>query len=300
MDTKSSQIDNSIRFSIIGAGKVGKSLADKLQDLSLLDFVLCNSAYSQDSLCDFGIKKEHSTLDIKELFNSDCVIIAVQDNSYLEVVGKLVNCDFNQSKLKIVFHTSGLLSANILFPLKENHIQVFAAHPVQTFYFPSRNLLRDITWSVENINTDTSIIQKIIGIMDGRLMFLPEQLIANRSLYHLMCVVSSNFVTTTVEFAKLIAKELDIQDTSFLGELIRTTANNSIINLNYQDAPLTGPLARKDFNAIKYYLENISENTEIKSILINYLKANINLMKLKNIYDLNEKQSIEQIIEKYQ
>lgn len=300
MDTKSNLIYNPIRFSIIGAGKVGKTIADKLQSLSMLDFVLCKSTNCQNNLIDFGIQREHTTLDLVELFNSDCIILALPDDSYSGVVDQFVNYELNHFKLKYVFHTSGLISAKILYPLVEKGVQVFAAHPVQTFYNPNRKILNGITWNVENINTDEAIIQNILGILGGKLQYLPEQLINNRSLYHLMCVVSSNFVTTTLEFAKLIAKELNVQDNSFLSELIQTTTNNSITNLNFPDAPLTGPLARKDFNAIKNYLETISANYELKSILINYLKANIDLMVTKKIYNLNEKQILEEIIQKYQ
>lgn len=299
MGTKSLPIEFSHRFSIIGAGKVAKSLADKLQELALLDFILYQNTTRIKELVEFGINPSLITNDYNKITKSDIIIIAVTDKAIEEVVEKILNNIDSGSKTKIVFHTSGLVSAKILNPLVDKGINAFSAHPIQTFFCPNKSLLANISWGIEALNTDEALINSIIKIFDGKPMYLPENLLENRVLYHLLCVVSSNFVTTTIEFAKLIAKYLNIEDNSFLSELIKTTADNCIRNLNTIDAPLTGPLARKDFVAIKKYLDKISGNEPLINILKFYLMANIDLMKEKEIYNSSEKLEINNILIKY-
>lgn len=116
----------------------------------------------------------------------------------------------------------------------------------------------------------------------------------------MISVIASNFVTTTIEFSKLIAKELKIDDISFLSILIKTTTENCIQNLNDGEIPLTGPLARKDYNAVKGYLDKISHNKSLKNILIHYLNANLEILFQKGIYNITEKRELEEIIKGYQ
>ena len=299
MDTKLSQIDFPYRFSIIGAGKVAKSLADKLQDLSLLDFVVYRKSNRQMELINFGINSNFITNQLQNVVKSDIIIISVNDNSITEIVDKIEKIINNSTKIKFIFHTSGLISPKILLPLADKGINLFSAHPVQTFFFPSKSLLRNITWGIETIKTDKSEITRIIELLDGKAFFLPDHLVENRALYHLLCVVSSNFLTTTIEFAKLIGNHLEIEDITFLSELIKTTSDNCIRNLNKVDTPLTGPLARKDFQAIENYFDKINDDAALKDILKYYLLANIDIMKEKGIFDKSEAIKNKNTIEKY-
>lgn len=299
MDTKLSQIDFPYRFSIIGAGKVAKSLADKLQELSLLDFVVYRNSNRQMELINFGINSNFITNQLQNVVKSDIIIISVNDNSISEIVDKIKKIINNSTKIKFIFHTSGLISPKILLPLADKGINLFSAHPVQTFFFPSKSLLRNIPWGIETIKTDKSEITRIIELLDGKAFFLPDHLVENRALYHLLCVVSSNFLTTTIEFAKLIGNHLEIEDITFLSELIKTTSDNCIRNLNKADTPLTGPLARKDFQAIEDYLDKINDNAALKDILKYYLLANIDIMKEKGIFDKSEAIKNKNTIQKY-
>lgn len=299
MDTKLSQIDFPCRFSIIGAGKVAKSLADKLQDLSLLDFVVYRNSNRQKELIDFGINSNSITNQLQNIANSDILIISVNDNAITEVIDKIEKIIDSSAKTKFVFHTSGLIPPQVLLPLADKGINLFSAHPVQTFFYPNQSLLRNISWGIETINTDKSEIARIIKLLEGKAFFLPDKLIKNRSLYHLICVVSSNFVTTTIEYAKLLGNHLEIEDMTFLSELIKTTSDNCIRNLNKADTPLTGPLARKDFKAIEDYMDKFNDNTPLKDILKHYLLANIDLMKEKGIFEKSEAIKNKNKIEKY-
>ncbi len=300
MDTKSSQTNMPYRFSIIGAGKVAKALADKLQELALLDFVYYKNPFREQELLDFGINSNNITNKIEDIFKSDIIIISVNDNAILDVVETISKNIDIFPKSKLLFHTSGLISAKVLSPLINKGYNVFSAHPIQTFFYPRQSLLKNITWGIENLNADAIQIKRIIELFDGKAMYLPEQLIENRALYHLICVISSNFVTTTIEYAKLIANHLEIQDISFLSELIKTTTDNCLRNLNSLNTPLTGPLARKDFDAINRYFSEIAKNVPLKKILVSHLIANIDLMKEKKLYDQSEEDKIKKIIEKYQ
>jgi len=300
MDTKSFPNKINFNYSIIGAGKVASAVALKLQNDGLLKCVYYKNPKREKELLNYGIDKTKITNKFEHLLNSNCIIIAVNDYAIVEVVEKLIFLLENQSsQIRYIFHTSGLVTAKVLKPLVDSGFYVFAAHPVQTFFNPNKDLLKGITWSVENYNTNTEIIKEIINDLEGVVQFLPNNISDRKELYHLLSVVASNFVTTTIEFSKLIAKDLKIEDISFLSQLIKTTIENCIQNLNHNNMPLTGPLARKDYNAIKIYLDKIS-NPAHMTILINYLTANLEILFQKGIYNTAEKSKLEKIIRKYQ
>ena len=301
MATNSIQNKAKIRYSIIGAGKVATTLAQKLQDNGLLDFVYLKNPNREKSLLSFGIEQTKITDKFEFITNSNCIIIAVNDSAIPDVVEKLnINlCNLPEHN-QFIFHTSGFVPALALKQLADKGINVFAAHPVQTFFYPNQDLLKGITWNIENYNTDPKIIETIIKDLDGSVQFLSPDVTENKELYHLISVIASNFVTTTIEFSKLIAGDLKITDLTFLSNLIKTTTENCIRNINDKNVPLTGPIARKDYNAIKGYLDKIAYNTAFKSILINYLSANLEILYQKGIYNQSEKQELEQIIKKYQ
>lgn len=295
MDTKLNLTNSQLRFSIIGAGKVATALADKLQQIEALDFVFARNSLRADQIIQFGINPNRVTNKFDFVFNSNVIIIAVSDNSIEEIVNRMRSFHDSNINTKYVLHTSGMMPAKILSPLLTMNLKLFSAHPIQTFFYPNRTILNGITWGIENLNTEPRIIENIINLLDGKPYFIPQKLIENRPLYHLMSVVASNFVTTTIEFSKLIGNHLELNDLSFLSELIKTTVDNCIININTPNPPLTGPIARKDYKAIEMYLNQLNDD-ELKQIFTKYLEANINLMKIKEIYDSNDIEAIKRIL----
>lgn len=287
MDTKLNPKTNELRFSIIGAGKVASTLADKLNSIDKLDKIFVRSPQRINELEKFGLSSSKITFNLSEILVSNVVIIAISDYEIENLINQLVyqKIDFTN---QIFFHTSGLKSAKVLQPLVEQGSMAFAAHPIQTFYSPNKSILKGVYWGIENLNALELYIKEIIHKLDGIPYFLSEKIIQNRELYHLMCVIASNFTTTTIEFAKLVANYIELEDLHILSTLIQTTIDNNIINLPNRDIPLTGPIARKDFSAIQSYWKLINNYSELNSLLSKYLEANLELMKLKQIYSSEE------------
>lgn len=266
-----------MQYSIIGFGQVGKNLALKLASEELLNYVFVrNLSIAQNQSKIIGLDEKYLTDDLDVVLASDVIIIAINDNQIRDFAIKV--SEFLKQKnvinlnKRVIFHTSGLQNADILDCLIDYNFSVFAAHPIQTFFSISQNLLNNIHWGIESGNTNPQLIEKIITELDGNPYFLDEKAKNNRALYHLMCVATSNFSVVTMEFGKLVANEIGIIDKTILSRLFEQTSQNIIANINSETMPLTGPFARNDYEAIMKYSDSLKNNQNLFSIFENYKK----------------------------
>ncbi len=275
-----------MKYSIIGFGQVGKNLALKLASKELLQNVFVrNLTLAQNQAIGIDFDANFLTDDLGKILNSDIIIIAISDNQIknfaLELSKFHKDNAAQKSSTRLIFHTSGLQNADILDSLIYLNFSIFAAHPIQTFFFNSQNLLNNIYWGIDSGNTNPELIKDIIAELDGKPYFLDENAKNNRALYHLMCVATSNFSVATMEFAKMLAQEIDISDKIILSKLLEQTTQNIIANINSDTMPLTGPFARNDYEAIEKYSDSLKCNQNLLDIFENYKQAITLIMESK-------------------
>lgn len=263
-----------MKYSIIGFGQVGKNLALKLGSNNLLDFVYVrNFELARTQAEQIGFPPQFLTSDLNQVFASEVVIIAISDNQISSLIEDISNVLHSESIYRVIFHTSGLMNSDIFSKINNNHTSFFAAHPIQTFFSNSHNLLNNIYWGIDSGNTNPELIKNIITELDGKPYFFDEKVKNNRALYHLMCVATSNFSVATIEFAKILAQEIGISDKRILSKLLEQTTQNIIMNINSDTMPLTGPFARNDYDAIEKYSDSLKSNQNLMDIFENYKQA---------------------------
>jgi predicted short-subunit dehydrogenase-like oxidoreductase (DUF2520 family) len=253
-------------FSIVGTGRVGTALGR----------ALAAKGWSPRALCDRDLKAAResrrligggaATADLRRAARSgDVVIIAVPDGAVAPVAAELARAVGRWDK-RVVLHTSGILPARVLGPLKKKGAAVASAHPAQTF--PEKGAgpghFKGIFWGLEG---DEQALRAALGIvrsLRGRALLLAEE---DKPLYHAACSLASNaFISLEVTAARLLA-EAGIAESwaaAVLFPLVQGTLQN-VKNLGWGKA-LTGPVARGDAGAVRKHLETLGAYPEILAV----------------------------------
>jgi len=82
---------------------------------------------------------------------------------------------------KTIMHCSGILSLSVLYSCSKFGATPVAAHPYQTFYHPSSEILKALHG--ELMQGGLSIISKLIKAIDGKPIDLSEISEFDRALY---------------------------------------------------------------------------------------------------------------------
>lgn len=267
-----------MKATVIGFGKLGKSLALKLEEKRKL-YVIVSKHYKNLSenqkFPNKNIKVLETINELKEL--SDVVFITTTDNEIPLVSNEIARIFGNRTKGKAIIHCSGIYSDSILSELEEYGAITASAHPLQTFYEFSPNIFDEIFWIVQTKHF--AKIQEIVESVGGTAIQVDFE-DRTRSIYHASAVVASNFLNLLLLFAKKLISQTNLPP-KILVPLVKQTIENNLKHFDDVDfTPLTGPIIRGDFQTIEKHLnalEQHKEMQEIYSLLFNALKGVTNV-----------------------
>jgi predicted short-subunit dehydrogenase-like oxidoreductase (DUF2520 family) len=155
---------------------------------------------------------------------------------------------------QIAVHCSGAHGPELLAPAP--HAGVF--HPIQTF--PDRNGASRLPGSYVGIEGDEralEVLQAIARVLRMRPVLVPP---GQKALYHIACVLVSNYVVTLADQAAGLWERIGLdRDTAVraLAPLMRSTVEN--IEAMGPVAALTGPIARGDTATVQRHIQALDQ-----------------------------------------
>ena len=243
-----------VKVGIIGAGKVGTSIAFVLKQKGME--ITGVSDLLEDSLNVARIhlgKDVRFTLDSLEVVGkSDVIAITTQDRAIKDVAAAIAE---RSSSLegKLFFHTSGAHPASLLEPLNKKGARLGALHPLQTF--------PDIDSAIKVLPSTYIFIEGEEGSIDtlrniGKALGFDVVTIESKDkvLYHLSAVFVCNLLCALLYAGEEIMNKIGIEFQPFFPIIKATLANIE----NKGPLPsLTGPVVRGDVETIRSHLEAI-------------------------------------------
>jgi predicted short-subunit dehydrogenase-like oxidoreductase (DUF2520 family) len=249
-------------FSIVGAGRLGTSLSAALvrRGWAVALIVDKDARTAREGRRVIGAGRAATALG-RSSRPGDVVIVAVPDDAVGRVAAALAGSGVSWAG-RSVFHTSGLLPARVLAPLRERGARTASLHPVQTF--PRKDAppstFKGITWGVEGDAEAVRTAETIVRDLGGHVLFLSEK---TKPLYHAACSLASNALVALEWTAAGLFREAGIEQeaaTGVLLPLVQGTLQN-VKNLGLEKA-LTGPIPRGDAATIRKHLEALREDPE--------------------------------------
>ena len=241
---------------IIGLGKLGSHLYYSLNKTKKFRVY-------------YTVKNSRAKILPVKLNECRVIFICTGDSGIAKAVEKL---SAEKYKLidKIIFHTSGALSSEILIPLKKKGAFIGSFHPVQTFnarVTENNRLLNRIYITIEGNNKAVSKAKEIIKSLRSYAVLMSAE---DKVLHHINSVIASNYLIAYLRIIEKISHDLSIsymdkkilkngfKKSSFF-DIYKPLIEQTIENIGSKGfvKSLTGPVERNDLNTIKLHLERL-------------------------------------------
>jgi len=240
--------------SIIGAGRLGASLgyalARKGFDIKGLSCRRLSSARESTRLIGRG---KATRSPVKAAAEGKILFLCVPDD-FISETALLLAASSLDWRGRTVFHSSGLLSARVLAPLKRKGAFTASFHPIQTFARKETNpeLFKGIVYGLEGDAEALMTAGKIIRRLGGHALFLAD---SDKPLYHTACVLCSGGVAILLDsaFALLESRGLGEKEA---GRALLPLAQRTLQNVKELGTgpAVTGPFVRGDVRTVLEHL----------------------------------------------
>lgn len=156
---------------------------------------------------------------------------------------------------KIVFHSSGALSSDVLSPLKRAGASTASLHPMMTFVSSAAPKMRGVPFAVEGDGRAVAAACAVVKDLGAEVFKIKK---AAKPLYHALGSFSSPLVVATLATAERVGRGAGLtasQTRRLMGPILRQTMKN------YQErgaaAAFSGPIKRGDLNTVRRHLQQL-------------------------------------------
>jgi predicted short-subunit dehydrogenase-like oxidoreductase (DUF2520 family) len=236
-------------ISIVGAGRVGRSLAKRLRELGwrLGAVVTRSPATARAAVRAIGGGSPQSRLT-REALDAAIILITTPDNALAGVSEALARVGGKECRGKVVLHASGALDRSVLAPLARCGAATGSLHPMQTFSGRALPNLEGVIFAVEGDPRARRAAQQIARQLGGVPVTIKG---ANKPVYHAAGVLVAGHALALVEAATQMLVGIGFtrrRAAAALLPLMRQMLDN-FERLGPQ-AAWTGPIARGDFSVV--------------------------------------------------
>jgi len=263
-------VTTSLRFTVIGAGRLGASLALALQarGASLLGFTARSDAGRARAEEWLGATAA-GDLPALVALEPDLHLICVPDQALPDVardLGAVLAATPPAGRgAPAVAHTSGATSVTVLTPCREAGAATFVFHPLQTFSDPrtGRDRFGSTAVAITPCPFDADsraarVAFMMAELLEARPFLLPDD---KRSLYHAAASVACNYFVTLEHQAQYLFTKAGLPAEGTLSlflPLVTATLDNMAAQGTV--AALTGPLSRGDLQTITGHLSALASD----------------------------------------
>jgi predicted short-subunit dehydrogenase-like oxidoreductase (DUF2520 family) len=158
-------------------------------------------------------------------------------------------------KNKIVFHSSGALTSDVLSPLKRAGASVASLHPMMTFVPGAAPKMRGVPFAVEGDSRAVAAARAVVKNLGAEIFEIKK---AAKPLHHALGSFSSPLVVATLATAERVGRGAGLtvsQTRRLMGPILLQTMKN------YQErgaaAAFSGPIKRGDLNTVRRHLQQL-------------------------------------------
>ncbi len=156
---------------------------------------------------------------------------------------------------KIVFHSSGALSSDVLSPLKRKGASTASLHPMMTFVPGATPRMEEVPFAVEGDTRAVSVARKIVRDLGAESFAIRK---AAKPLYHALGSFSSPLIVAALVTAERVGRGAGLsasQTRRVMGPILRQTFKN--YGERGAAAAFSGPIKRGDLNTVLRHLKQL-------------------------------------------
>ena len=245
-------------LAIIGAGRVGRALGRRLRELGwkIGAVVTRTEPTARKAVRSIGAGQAHAFIT-RQVLLAQLILITTPDRSVAEASEELARIGAEELRGKIVLHTSGALSSEVLAPARNCGASVGSMHPLQTFSGVGVPPLEGKVFAIEGDAAAVRSARQIARSV-GAIPVLIEG--SQKPLYHAAGALAAGNVLALMEAATRLMTVAGMKRREAVRALLQLTRQ---VLENFERlgprAAWTGPLSRGDYNVVATHLEAMKD-----------------------------------------
>jgi predicted short-subunit dehydrogenase-like oxidoreductase (DUF2520 family) len=278
-------------ITLIGAGNLAQAIGAALRAAGYTINAVAGRAAAQSQRRSVALAKklEAEAIALEDASpDSDIIWICHTDDALANTAKWLAHKP--GWKGKIVFHSSGALTSDVLVPLRRAGASVASLHPMMTFVPGTKPKMQDVPFAVEGDNRAVSAARRIVKELGAEIFKIKK---TAKPLYHALGSFSSPLLVATLVTAERVGRASGLSATQtrkVMGPILRQTLKN------YQEsgaaAAFSGPIKRGDLNTVRRHLQELKRvpaASEVYRALVNSALLDLPSLNRKGLLQLLQK-----------
>lgn len=243
-------------ITLIGAGNLAQALGPALKAAGYqIDFVAAReTASSRRRAAMLARLLEARTQSLNDAGpTSDIVWICHTDDALAETAKLLARKPGWSGK--IVFHSSGALSSDVLSPLKRKGASTASLHPMMTFVPGATPRMEEVPFAVEGDSRAALVARRIVRDLGAESFAIKK---SAKPLYHALGSFSSPLIVAALVTAERVGRGAGLtagQTRRVMAPILRQTMKNYLER--GAAAAFSGPIKRGDINTVLRHLKEL-------------------------------------------
>jgi predicted short-subunit dehydrogenase-like oxidoreductase (DUF2520 family) len=270
-----------LRLNIIGAGKVGKTLARLWHENRVFQIGdVLNRSIESSRQAVGAIGGGCAVARLQDMSPADVWLLAVADDAIEACSQNLARTGLLHGQTPaapVVFHCSGALASTLLAAAREQGASIASAHPIRSFAGAEQAETLQGSWcGIEGDDQAVALVGRAFEALRARLVPLRPE---SKLIYHSAAVFACNYLVTLMDVAMQAYEKSGVPPEvamQLLEPLVRGTVDN-VFRLG-PAAALTGPIARGDLaTARRQQHELVEWNAEIGQLYQQFMTLTMEL-----------------------
>jgi predicted short-subunit dehydrogenase-like oxidoreductase (DUF2520 family) len=241
---------------LIGAGNLAQALGPALKAAGYrVDFIAAReTASSRRRAAMLARLLEARTQSLDEAEPTSDILWICHTDDALTETAKLLARKPGWSG-KIVLHSSGALSSDVLSPLKRKGSSTASLHPMMTFVPGATPRMEEVPFAVEGDSHAVSVARRIVRAMGAESFAIKK---AAKPLYHALGSFSSPLIVAALVTAERVGRGAGLsasQTRRVMAPILRQTLKN--YTERGAAAAFSGPIKRGDLNTVLRHLKEL-------------------------------------------
>jgi len=256
---------NSKTVSLIGAGNLASVLGPALRaaGFAIESVAFRNRVSSQRRAMALAKRLVSRAVRVEQAGpDADIVWLCHTDDALAETARQLARKPGWRGK--IVFHSSGALSSDVLAPLKRAGAHTASLHPMMTFVPGTSPRLKGVPFAVEGDRQAVTAARRIAAALGAEIFTIHRD---SKVLYHALGSFSSPLVVATLVTAERVGRAAGLsreQTRRVIGPILQQTLKNYLER--GAAAAFSGPIKRGDLETIRQHLRTLRNVPAAKDV----------------------------------